>query len=663
MKKETKKSLIKLSASLLIIGIVILAVYLIFKHFGITDISRESLQDFIGSYGALGPFIFILATFLQVTIIPIPSTVTVLGGNYLFGPFLSFLYSYIGLILGSLFAFFLGRHLGRPYLNWVAGDKDKVDKWFERMKGKERVFLFFAFLFPAFPDDLLCSVAGVTSLGYLGFTLMMLFTRATSVGATLLFVSGEFIPYEGWGLWVIGILIALGVLCFILCLVFSDKLYKLFDKMTSYVKGMLGINNMIIKEYDIIVVGGGLSGACAAICASRQGKNVLLIEKYNCLGGAACYDLVLPFMYNGTTDENGSYIELSQGIFSEIKDELRKLGGCLPDYEDCFNEEYLKLVLNKMSRDAGVNLLFQAYVSDVACSFGKIKSVTVSSVQGKIKCKAKYFIDATGDGNLAFLSGFKYRLGRDTDNMCQPMTLSFRVSGADTELFFKELPKINEDYKRLKNEGKITNPRENLLVFKTTHKGILHFNSTRVIKHNPTDLQSLTDGEIMGREQVFEIFELIKKYESCKNATLLQTGMQIGVRESRKILGNHVLTGEEIRGLTKFEDSIACCCYDIDIHSPDGEGTSHYYFPNGEYYTIPYGSLVPLGSKNLLVCGRCISCDQEAQASLRIMHVCATLGQACGMASAQAFDKKCRVDKIDIKELQDKLISVNAKIS
>ena len=236
MKKETKKSLIRLSLSLLIIGLVVLGIYFIFRHFGFTDISRESLQDYIGSFGPLGPIIFILATFLQVTIIPIPSTVTVLGGNYLFGPLLSFLYSYIGLILGSLFAFFLGRKFGKPYLNWIAGDKEKVDMWFKRMKGKEKVFLFFAFLFPAFPDDLLCSVAGVTTLSYPAFLLMMLLTRATSVGATLLFVSGEFIPYEGWGLWVIGILIALGILCFILCLIFSDKLYMLFDKFTSRFK-------------------------------------------------------------------------------------------------------------------------------------------------------------------------------------------------------------------------------------------------------------------------------------------------------------------------------------------------------------------------------------------------------------------------------------------
>ncbi|MBQ7352465.1 MAG: FAD-dependent oxidoreductase [Clostridia bacterium] len=661
MKKETKKSLLKLFCSLVVIGAVILVAYLLLKHFGITDISREQLQDYISSKGALGPLVFILATFLQVTIIPIPSTVTILGGNYLFGPFLSFIYSYIGLLLGSLFAFFLGKKLGRPYLNWIAGDSKKVDLWLDRMKGKEKVFLFFAFLFPAFPDDLLCSVAGITTLSYGGFMLMQFFTRATSIGATLLFVSGEVIPYEGWGLWVIGILIFLGILCFALCLIFSDKLYKLFDKMTSKIKSVLGVKNMESKSYDIIVVGGGLSGTAAAISASREGKSVLLIEKYNCLGGAASYDLVLPFMYNGTTID-GKYEELSKGLFKEIKDRLSEAGAVREEYEDCFNEEYLKLILNKMALESGVKLLFQSNVCDVSAFNGKIRHITVSSVDGLRRYTAKCYIDATGDATLAFLAGFKYQLGRSKDDMCQPMTLSFRVSGIDEDDFFKELPLINEEYKRQKELGVITNPRENLLVFKTTHKGILHFNTTRVVKHNPTNIESLTDAEIIAREQVFEIVNLLKGFESCKNMTLLATGMQIGVRESRKVIGNHILTGDEIRALTKFDDSIACCCYDIDIHSPDGEGTSHYYFPHGEYYTIPYGSLVPKGSKNLLVCGRCISCDQEAQASLRIMPVCITLGQAAGIAGAICCEDKKSPDKIDICKLQAKLLENGAKI-
>lgn len=138
--------------------------------------------------------------------------------------------------------------------------------------------------------------------------------------------------------------------------------------------------------------------------------------------------------------------------------------------------------------------------------------------------------------------------------------------------------------------------------------------------------------------------------------------MQIGVRESRRIVGEHILTGEEIKNLTRFPDSIGVCNYDIDIHNPTGAGTSHYYFKDGEYYTVPYRSLIPKGSKNLLVAGRCISADSEAQASLRIMPSCATLGESAGTAAALAHSQGINVKDINIKSLQKILTENNVKI-
>lgn len=361
MKKETKASLIKLILSLLGIVCVCLGAFFLLRHFGLTDISREQLQDFISAKGALGPFVFILATFLQVTIIPIPSTVTVLGGNYLFGPFLSFLYSYIGLILGSLFAFFLGKKLGKPYLNWIAGDSRKVDKWLLRMNGKEKVFLFFAFLFPAFPDDFLCSVAGVTTLGYGGFILMQLFTRATSVGATLLFVSGEFIPYEGWGLWVIGILIALGILCFILCLIFSDRLYRLFDKMTEKIKGALKVTNT--KRYDFIIFGNGAYNCCLAIALIEKGKTVLLIQNPSNSAKTSSVDYI-----------DKKFKESAKSIFTEFSNKTEN--------------EILCIAMQN-----GIDVLNDADLRDIKVHFGKITSICVLKEEKKIKYKAKHFIE------------------------------------------------------------------------------------------------------------------------------------------------------------------------------------------------------------------------------------------------------------------------------
>ena len=238
MKKETKESLIKLLISALIIGAVILAIFLLFKYFGLTELTREQIQEYISSTGAVAPLVFILASFLQVTFIPIPSTVTILAGSFLFGAPVSFIYSYVGIMLGALLAFALGRLIGRPYIVWVAGSKEEADNWLAKLKGRENVFLFFAFLLPVFPDDLLCSVAGMLPVKFSTFTMMQLITRTTSIGATLIFMSGELIPYEGWGLVVIAFLVILALAAFVLSMKYAEELNKLFE---SLIQGIVEI--------------------------------------------------------------------------------------------------------------------------------------------------------------------------------------------------------------------------------------------------------------------------------------------------------------------------------------------------------------------------------------------------------------------------------------
>ena len=227
--ENTKKTLIRLVISGIVIGAVILAGYFVLKHFGITSLSQEEIQTSIASTGAIAPLVFIFASFLQVTFIPIPSTVTILAGSFLFGPLPSFFYSFIGILLGALLAFALGRLIGRPYINWVAGSRETADTWLAKLKGRENVFLFFAFLLPVFPDDLLCSVAGMLPVRFPVFVIMQVITRITSIGATLIFMSGAIIPYEGWGLWVIGALIIIALLAFILSMIYAVKLNEMFD--------------------------------------------------------------------------------------------------------------------------------------------------------------------------------------------------------------------------------------------------------------------------------------------------------------------------------------------------------------------------------------------------------------------------------------------------
>lgn len=409
------------------------------------------------------------------------------------------------------------------------------------------------------------------------------------------------------------------------------------------------------KRYDVIVVGGGFAGAAAAIAAAREGKSVRLIEKYNCLGGAACYDLVNPFMrYWAWMDEEKTEKKiLSDGMFMEIVNKLRDMDAFIHGNNSTFNEEYLKLLLNRMATEAGVELLYQTTVVGVKKNGNKIEAVTVSNVSGTYDIEGDVFIDATGDANLSHLAGVPYKVGRESDGLCQPMTLCFRLGGVDLALFKGLRPAINELYNKLQEEGKIKNPRENVLVFPNVADGVLHFNTTRIVKLDPTNAEDVTKAEIMAREQVFEMMDFLREnFEAFKNCTLISTGMQIGVRESRMIEGEYTLTQEDLLAYTKFEDGIAACNYDIDIHSPDGSGTSHYYFPTGTYYTIPYRTMVPRDSENLLVTGRCISATHEAQASIRIMSTVCTLGEAAGVAAAVACTDKTTVKDVDVQKVR-----------
>ncbi len=422
-----------------------------------------------------------------------------------------------------------------------------------------------------------------------------------------------------------------------------------------------------MKKYELIVVGGGFAGFGAAVAAAREGVKTLLIERTNALSGAANTGLVVPFMpyraVMGLDDEGKPiYKYLSEGIFKEIVDKLREAGRT-NENGTRFDNEYLKLILNRMAIEAGVELLFDATVCGAVREGNRIKSVTVVGRGQTLEFEADYFIDATGDANLISMTGFPFRVGREGDNLCQPMTLCFRMAGVDVDEFYKIYRKeMQERYLEWKGKGKIRNPRENILPFHTLIDGVLHLNTTRVVKCDPTDMFSVTKAEIEAREQVFEMLEFFKTFDCCKNAQVVSSACEIGTRESRMIDGEYVLTGKDLLALCRFDDSIALGNYDIDIHNPEGSGTTHHFFKQGEFYEIPYRSLIPKNSENLLVAGRCVSCDHEAQASIRIMPIVCTLGQAAGSAIAVAKQQNCGVKEIDIEKLQKILVDNGAAI-
>jgi hypothetical protein len=230
------------------------------------------------------------------------------------------------------------------------------------------------------------------------------------------------------------------------------------------------------------------------------------------------------------------------------------------------------------------------------------------------------------------------------------------MSGVDLDLFTEERPRLQVLYKEKQARGEIKNPRENILVFFGVGEDVLHFNSTRVVMLDPTNPFDVSKAEVMARKQIHELISFLKENSNAfHESTLISVAINIGVRESRKLRGVHILTGDELINCIRFEDSIALGNYDIDIHSPTGTGTSHRYFAEGEYYTIPYRSLLPKEYDNLLVAGRCISATHEAQASFRVMPFCSALGQAAGAAIALSVKDNTDIRSIDIQKLRAKL--------
>ncbi len=403
--------------------------------------------------------------------------------------------------------------------------------------------------------------------------------------------------------------------------------------------------------FDVVIVGGGLSGVAAGIAASRLNKKVILIEKYGFLGGMATAGLVSPFM---TFHEGGSGKRVNAGIFNELLTKMYEYGALKYSNSQDFREQILKKVLDDMVVEAGVKLLFHAKLSCVNKIGNSIKSITVSTVSGNVDIYGKTFIDATGNGDLFAFSGEEFFLRSGPSEFSQPMTTCFNMIKVDWEKFNHK--EANSIYSKKQSEGEIKNPRENILVFRSPIEDVMHLNTTRIIKKNPCDVEDLTEAELLGREQTMEMYDFLKNnFECCRDSELITIADEIGIRESRRLLGHYVITEEDILSTKKFDDSIARGAYEVDIHNPDGSGTTIKLIPQNDYYTIPYRALIPVNCDNLITAGRCISCTHEAHSALRIMPICTCMGEAAGIAASIASSEDIAFIKVDAKKIQKHL--------
>jgi hypothetical protein len=410
-------------------------------------------------------------------------------------------------------------------------------------------------------------------------------------------------------------------------------------------------------RYDVLVCGGGPAGIAAAVAAARNGADTLLVERYGFLGGMATAGLVNPFMTWFAASE-----QIIHGIFQEILDRLASKGGYGGGQTHAFDPEILKVVADEICIESGVRLLLHAFVSGARVEGSTIESASITCKPRTMSLSASTYVDATGDGDLAFLSGVRCEKGRAGDGLSQPMTLNFRMANVDLD----RIPSgqgITELYLKAREQGRIDCPRNDVLFFLTTRDGEVHFNTTRVIRRDGTDAADLTAAEIEARKQVAQIVEFLKSdVPGFEDAYLQVTGVQIGVRETRRIVGEYVLTAEDILSARKFDDCIARGSYPVDIHDPDGGGTVLRHLPPGESYDIPYRCLVPLGIDNLLVAGRPISSTHEAHSSIRIMPIACAIGEAAGTAAAICAGESVAPRRLDVNVLQQRLLAQGANL-
>jgi len=413
---------------------------------------------------------------------------------------------------------------------------------------------------------------------------------------------------------------------------------------------------------DILVCGGGPSGFAAACSAASLGVKVLLVEKYGFLGGAATAGLVNPFMVPKISGES-----LVNGIFSEIIKRLEAKDACangelFNQAHIVFDPEILKNIMFDMIEETQAKLLLHSTVVGSIIKGDAVKGVVVNSKSGDTRIFAKMIIDATGDGDVAFLSGADCYKGREQDSLTQPATLMFRIAGIN----MTEMPSrddINAQFVAAKKQGNVRTPRENFLWFETLRDGEIHVNSTRVPKIDGTNAFDLTKAEIEARKQIVSIHAfLVSSVKGFEKSYVSYVAPQIGIRESRRVIGEYLLTKDDVISGMKADDPIAKCNYPIDIHDPSGSGTTFKPLGPSVYYEIPYRCLVPKKLDNLLVAGRAISVTHEALSSTRIMPTCMAIGQAAGVAAALSLRKNITPRKLLYSELKKALNDQGAQM-
>ena len=446
---------------------------------------------------------------------------------------------------------------------------------------------------------------------------------------------------------------------------------------------------MTSSHWNVIVCGGGLTGVCAAAAAARNGARTLLVERDGSLGGTMTNQLVGPMMTFHAPDRQVGHPRVAVGgLAQELVERLMALGaspGHILDTSDyCatitpFDTETLKLVAMRLLLEAGVTILYNTWISGVVKDGPALRGVEVLNKGGRAVLTGDVFIDCTGDADVAALAGAPVELGREDDGLVQPVSLMFKLSHVDNEALraytaahpaeASLTPRQAEAYlnqKLNKNAGfkeklrayiaagKLPLEREDILFFNTIYEDEVIVNTSRVAQVDPLDPWAMSAAENLAREQVFALVDFFRReIPGFANARLTAVGSRVGVRESRRIVGEYTLTAEDIMAERRFDDAIATSAYPVDIHSlRPGENENAAFPYRGQVYQVPYRCLLPLHVEQLLVAGRSISATHEAQASIRVSPNCMAFGQAAGTAALLSLRQECAPREVDVPALR-----------
>ncbi len=424
-------------------------------------------------------------------------------------------------------------------------------------------------------------------------------------------------------------------------------------------------------SFDVVIAGGGIAGISAAVKAAREGVNVLLIEQYGFVGGMSTAGMVSPFMKHSIGEEI-----LVRGIFEEIENEMRKRDGMIDNgfYASAFRNSAYTLL-----KKSGVKVLVHTLITKVDRDRNKIKSIHCLLFGEEIEIEGKIFIDTTGDAQIVYLGNFSYVKGDEETGKLQALTLFFRMGGINFVKALEYVKNNKDDFfswmtydfdlnkiisvagyfsivKRAIAEGRLSEDVSYIFYTTLPNSGEASFNTSNILGLDGSTSFDLTKAELIGRNQVWQVVKVLQNdIPGFENSYLIETAIQVGVRETRRAIGDYVVKEEDIINCHKFDDAIARGSYGIDIHGQKDEQSRLDEMPENDFYEIPLRALIVKDAENLLVAGRNVSATRKAHGALRIMPTSAAMGEASGALAAIAITKNLSIRNVPVKEVQLKV--------